>query len=107
MIGRAEFEFANDVRAAMEERAPRTAWMMIAAIGLVLVFGFLWSQWATIEEITTGQGRVIPSTQTQVVQTLERGIVREIDVIPGKRFPPMGTCLICGPRTGGNYRCCT
>ena len=78
MIARAEFEFANDVRAAMEERAPRTAWIMIAAIGLVLVFGFLWSQWAIIEEVTTGQGRVIASTQTQVVQTLERGIVREI-----------------------------
>jgi len=78
MIARAEFEFANDVRAALEQRAPRTAWIMIAAIALVLVFGFVWSLWATIEEVTTGQGRVIPTSQIQVVQTLERGIVREI-----------------------------
>ena len=37
MIGRAEFEFANDVRAAMEQRAPRTAWLLIGAIAFVLL----------------------------------------------------------------------
>ncbi len=78
MIGRAEFEFANDVRAAMEERAPRTAWLLIGAIAFVLLSALLWSLWATVEEVTTGSGRVIPSSQVQVVQTLERGIVRAI-----------------------------
>ena len=78
MIGRTEFEFANDVRAAMEERAPRTAWMFIGVIGALLILGGIWANWATIGEVTTGAGRVIPTSQTQVVQTLERGIVREI-----------------------------
>jgi adhesin transport system membrane fusion protein len=78
MIGRSEFEFANDVRAAMEEQAPRTAWLLVSAIAAILLIGFVWSLWATIEEVTTGEGRVIPSSQTQVVQTLERGIIREI-----------------------------
>lgn len=78
MIGRAEFEFANDIRAAMEERAPRTAWIMISAIAAILLSAAAWANWAMIEEVTTGSGRVIPSSQTQVVQTLERAIVREI-----------------------------
>lgn len=78
MIGSTDFEFANDVRAAMEERAPRTAWLLIGAIAAILVAGSVWANWAVIDEVTTGAGRVIPSSQTQVVQTLERGIVREI-----------------------------
>ena len=78
MIDPTEFEFANDVRAAMEERAPRTAWIMISAIALILFVGFVWSNLATIEEVTTGSGKVIPSSQTQVVQALERSVVREI-----------------------------
>jgi adhesin transport system membrane fusion protein len=78
MVGREEFEFANDIRAAMETRAPRFAWVTASAIASVLVVGLIWAQWASIEEVTSGSGRVIPSSQTQVVQTLERGIVREI-----------------------------
>jgi len=78
VIGRQEFEFANDVRAAMEERAPRMAWLMIGAVALLLLSAFIWSKLAILEEVTTGAGRVIPSSQTQVVQTLERGIVRDI-----------------------------
>lgn len=73
-----EFEFANDVRTALEERSPRTAWIMILAILVILACGLAWAKWAVIEEVTTGQGRVIPSSQLQVMQTLEGGIVREI-----------------------------
>ena len=78
MSGRDEFEFANDIRTALEERSPRTAWMLILAIVLVTAAGIAWANWAVVEEVTTGSGRVIPSTQLQVMQTLEGGIIREI-----------------------------
>ena len=78
MIGRDEFNFANDVRAAMEERAPSGAWVLIGVIGAILTVGVIWAQIATLEEVTSGDGRVIPSSQLQMVQTLEGGIVREI-----------------------------
>ena len=99
MIGRAEFEFANDVRAAMEERAPRTAWLLIGAIAFVLLCAVLWSLLATVEEVTTGSGRVIPSSQVQVVQTLERGIVREILLREGD-FVEQGQVLMRIDDTG-------
>jgi adhesin transport system membrane fusion protein len=60
MVGREEFEFANDIRAAMETRAPRFAWVTASAIASVLVVGLIWAQWASIEEVTSGSGRVIP-----------------------------------------------
>lgn len=78
MIGREEFEFANNARAALEERAPRTAWALILAIAVLLLVGVVWAALADVQEVTSGSGRVIPSSQIQTVQMLEGGIVREI-----------------------------
>lgn len=83
MSGREEFEFANDVRLALAQRAPKGAWMLMMGILLILTVGFFWAKWAVIEEVTKGNGRVIPSSQLQVVQTLERGIVKAILVREG------------------------
>ena len=44
---------------------------------------FLWSYFATLEEVTRGQGRVIASSKIQVIQNLEGGIVKEILVQTG------------------------
>src|SRR5690606_12826625 len=45
-----------------------------------------WAQWATLDEVTRGEGRVIPSRQVQIIQNLEGGIlaatlVREGDMV--------------------------
>ena len=44
---------------------------------------FVWSYFATLEEVTRGQGRVITSSKMQVIQNLEGGIVKEILVQTG------------------------
>lgn len=44
---------------------------------------FVWANWAVLDEVTTGEGRVIPSSQVQVVQNLEGGILKEIPVHEG------------------------
>ncbi|HCG6791514.1 TPA: HlyD family type I secretion periplasmic adaptor subunit, partial [Vibrio parahaemolyticus] len=48
----------------------------VAAIG--------WASWAQIDQVTVGQGKVIPSSQIQVVQNLEGGLVKEILVKEGQ-----------------------
>ncbi len=83
MIGKQDHEFANDVRAALEERAPKTTWILILVISAAFAGLIFWASRATLEEVTTGSGRVIPSRQVQVVQTLEGGIIREISVGEG------------------------
>ena len=42
-----------------------------------------WSHGAVLDEVTRGEGRVIPSSQMQVVQNLEGGILAEINVLEG------------------------
>ncbi len=80
---RVEFEFANDIKAAHQERAPSFAWLTLLIIFLIIFIGLFWAQQAVLDEVTTGSGRVIPSSQMQVVQTLEGGIVGEILIREG------------------------
>jgi membrane fusion protein, adhesin transport system len=52
--------------------------MLLIAIGLLVVVFLAWSNWAVLDEVTRGDGRVIPSSQVQVIQNLEGGIVSEM-----------------------------
>ncbi len=78
-----DFAFANDIRAAAALRTPRTSSMLLRTfLALLLVF-VVWAHFAVLEEVKRGNGRVVPSRQIQVVQTLEGGIVGDILVQEG------------------------
>lgn len=51
---------------------------------LFLIVALLWANYAILDEVTTGQGKVIPSSQIQVIQNLEGGIVKQIFVKEGE-----------------------
>ncbi|WP_406664589.1 HlyD family type I secretion periplasmic adaptor subunit [Gallaecimonas sp. GXIMD1310] len=51
--------------------------------GLMLVF-LLWASFSHLEEVARGQGRVIPSQQLQVVQSVDGGVVDAIYVHEGQ-----------------------
>ncbi|MCP0914125.1 MULTISPECIES: HlyD family type I secretion periplasmic adaptor subunit [Legionella] len=57
--------------------------LIVWAIIICLLIFFLWAKYAVLDEVTVGEGKVIPSRQVQVVQNLEGGIVREILVKQG------------------------
>ena len=78
-----DFAFANDIRAAAALRTPRTARMLLLTFLALLSTLLNWAHFAILDEVKRGNGRVVPSRQTQVVQTLEGGIVGEILVQEG------------------------
>jgi adhesin transport system membrane fusion protein len=78
-----DFAFANDVRAAVELRTPRTSRMLLAATLTLMVVALIWAHFAVLDEVKRGGGRVVPSRQIQVVQSLEGGIVGAIGVHEG------------------------
>ena len=64
-------------------RSIRKADIILYTSLLFWVIMFVWSYFATLEEVTRGQGRVIASSKIQVIQNLEGGIVKEILVQTG------------------------
>ncbi len=80
-----DLNFANDPRAAIETSVTPGAWRILLVIAIVFALGVLWASVAHVDQMATGAGRVIPSSQVQVVQSLEPGIVAEILVEEGDR----------------------
>lgn len=80
-----DFAFANNVRAAAELRTPRTARLLLLSAITLLATGIVWAHYAVLDEVKRGEGRVIPSQQMQVVQSLEGGIVKAILVHEGDK----------------------
>lgn len=78
-----DFAFANDVRAAVELRTPRTSRLVLLCTLALFIAGTIWAHFAILDEVKRGNGRVISSRQTQVLQSLEGGLVLEIPVREG------------------------
>jgi adhesin transport system membrane fusion protein len=78
-----DFAFANDVRAAVDLRTPKTSRLILVSTFALLIAALVWAHFAVLDEVKRGNGRVIPTRQMQVVQSLEGGIVSEILVQEG------------------------
>ncbi|MBO9444981.1 HlyD family type I secretion periplasmic adaptor subunit [Ruegeria sp. R14_0] len=76
-------DFAQGREAASVRRS--SGWVFAVLLGLLLIVGcaLLWASLARIEELARATGRVVPSGQARVVESLEGGIVREILVREG------------------------
>ncbi|MCY1668976.1 HlyD family type I secretion periplasmic adaptor subunit [Rhizobium sp. SL86] len=75
----------TDMSAVAEPSSgPRRASLLVVVTIVLLAFAMLvWANVSTLEIWASGPGKVIPSSQIQVVQNLEGGIVREVFVREG------------------------
>jgi len=79
-----DYEFMNSLSAAILTRSPSKISKVIK-IWLVTIFAFIgWASFAEIDEITRGDGDVVPYGQNQIIQNLEGGIVESILVKEGE-----------------------
>lgn len=81
-------DFATDADLAMLRQEPLRARVLLRSIGLVFVVFLLWAAIAQLDEVTRGEGRVIPSKQVQVLQSIDGGLVSEILVHEGDVVQP-------------------
>lgn len=61
---------------------PASSWVVWIIAVLILVFT-AWASWFKLDEVSTGTGKVIPSSREQEVQSLEGGILVELKVREG------------------------
>jgi len=87
-VRQVEEQYVNNVGAAGQSALYQNRWVSLMLVAGI-TFGFLiWAYLFEIEEVTRGAGRVIPSSQLQVIQSLEGGIVRQIAVSEGDHVEP-------------------
>jgi adhesin transport system membrane fusion protein len=82
-VSNGDIELLSDSNAALFESAPRFGSMIIRGVFAFIIIFLIWAYFAEIDEITVGEGKVIPSSQVQVIQNLEGGIVADIPVKVG------------------------
>ena len=73
------------VRSTSRTGRPRPAGHIIKIVGFLIVAFLAWAGLTTLQEVTRGDGRIIPSSKMQVIQSAEPGVVREILVREGQR----------------------
>jgi adhesin transport system membrane fusion protein len=77
-------EFMPEVDGAILEDSPWFTRITVWVVSSCLLVALVWANFAVLEEVTTGEGKAIPSSKIQVIQNLEGGIVSEIFVREGQ-----------------------
>jgi multidrug efflux pump subunit AcrA (membrane-fusion protein) len=78
-----DVQFLSEARAARVAEAHPLAGASLLLMLLVLIVAFLWADSAVMDEVTRGEGTVVPSSREQVIQSLEGGILAELAVREG------------------------
>ncbi|WP_353506399.1 HlyD family type I secretion periplasmic adaptor subunit [Variovorax sp. J31P207] len=106
--GRARAEdlaFVQDLREAMLVQKTPGSMLVLYLIAVILVVAVVWAHFARVEEITHGEGRVIPASREQIIQSLEGGILETMNVAEGDIVEKGQILLEIDPtRAGAAYR---
>ena len=78
-----DVDFATDVRATILSQTPQGGRMIIWSTLILLFIFLIWAAFSELEEVTRGEGKVVPSSHVQIIQNLEGGIISEILVNVG------------------------
>ena len=76
--------WASDADWARMDQEPLRARYLLRTIIIILALLLIWAAFATVDEVTRGSGKVIPTRQVQVVQAVDGGVVAEILVREGQ-----------------------
>lgn len=88
-----ETDFMSQLDAAYHRRVSWPIYAMFFLVIALVVSLIAWASLSQIEEITRGQGSVVPSQDIQIVQSLEGGVVQEILVKEGQAVKKGQTLL--------------
>ncbi|MDG4813221.1 HlyD family type I secretion periplasmic adaptor subunit [Hydrogenovibrio sp. 3SP14C1] len=80
-----DLAFMSNLSQAALEKPTVKSQLIVWIMFLVLIWLLVWANYAELDKIVRGQGKVVPSTKIQVVQNLEGGIVENIFVHSGDK----------------------
>jgi len=82
--GKQDLVYMQSLSAAVVQRSPRYLVRVILLIFLFVASALLWMNWASIDVVIRGSGKVVPASQVQIIQSLEGGVVSDILIREGQ-----------------------
>ena len=79
-----DIDLTTDIRTSIMAQSPRGGRAIIWVVLVLVVLFTVWAYYSEIEQVTRADGKVVPSTQIQVVQNFEGGILSEIMIDVGQ-----------------------
>ena len=77
-------DWAGDADWARLQQEPLRARQLLRLAAGALLLLLIWAAFASIDEVTRGEARVVPTSQLQVVQSVDGGVVTELLVKEGQ-----------------------
>ncbi|OEF23301.1 HlyD family type I secretion periplasmic adaptor subunit [Vibrio rumoiensis] len=84
LVSSEHMDFIDDKSAALLLSTPKSARILLWIIISFFILAIVWASFAKLDKVTTGSAKVIPSSQLQIVQNLEGGIVKEMLIKEGQ-----------------------
>lgn len=89
----------------VEDDERQASRLLVWATAATLLLGLVWAGGFSLDEITRGQGKVIPSSREQVIQSLDAGVLRAMHVREGDAVEKDQVLLqMDDARSGAGYR---
>lgn len=86
LVTAAEVDSSDDLLGELKSESHYTCAVRLIVISTALiVVALVWAWFGMLDEVSTGTGKVIPSSREQVLQSLEGGILTELYVHEGDR----------------------
>ena len=82
--GKQDLVYMRSLSAAVVHRTPRHLITVVAILAIFVIAAIVWMNWAKIDVVIRGDGKVTPASQVQNIQSLEGGIVEDILVAEGE-----------------------
>ena len=82
--GKQDMVYMRSLSAAAVHRSPRYLIAVVMIFALFVIAAIVWMNWAKIDVVIRGSGKVSPASHVQNIQSLEGGIISEILVAEGQ-----------------------
>ncbi len=82
-VSQQDLDMADDVYGALLTEVPSLHRLTIWAMAGLLFSFIVWANFAALEQVTSGSGKVIPSSQLQIIQSLDGGVLQKLFVQEG------------------------
>ncbi len=78
-----DLKLLNDLNAALQTEKHTTYFWTISLFSAFFVVFLIWAYFSPLEEVSRGEGRIIPSSREQIVQSLDPGTIQAMYVKEG------------------------